>query len=343
MNRFATAAIAPARPGRGFVCAWILSALLAAWLPAHAQTRAETPADLSEPPPDAGPPVPDSRAAWPLRMINGMESIRADAFRVAVYRGSATENAGRALIQIPRTLTIDIRTVGVLGRDDVATVEDAAGRSGDLVADATMPNGYRATYRAGHRFAGLPIAGWYHVVYLARRGQTGTVMLTRQQSSMRLDRPGDARPPADFIYRRLSPAVHYFDPETGFRPMICYGWPKPACNWTRLGPDRDLQVLQNGASTEIAEIDATAWVPPTGRILKLQAVVSSAGGTGGAYLKSLPNYPGEFLVGHVAKPDGRAVSFVEIATNSRGKIHYRLDPGVRLDLYAMGFTMLQPF
>ena len=286
---------------------------------------------------------PGREPIFPLRMINGMETIRADAFRIAVYRGSATDNTGQALIQNPRSLTIDIRSTGPLGRDNVATPEDVEKFSGVMERDAGMPNAYRALYRAGQVHAGLPLAGWYHVLYLSGPGLDTSAMLTRQVSSMRLDRPGDARPPAKYIHRRLSPAVHYFDPVIGFRPMICVAWPQPSCNWSRLNENAYFQILSNGRSTSINEIDASAWVPPTGRILKLQAVVTSVGGQGGAYLKSLARMPGEIQVGSVQRNSAPHISFLEIATTSRRIISYRVDPGIKLDLYAMGFTMLQPF
>jgi hypothetical protein len=341
----------PAAPVRR-VCMLFVSALMVITA-AQAQQRSQTPASppniTAETPPAAAPEAIDDDGStsaqagrFPLRMINGMESVRFDAFRVVVYRGSATDNTGRGLIQLPKTLTIDIRNTGVLGRDDVATPDDVAQDKSRLVADAAQPNGYRAVYAPGHMHAGLPLAGWYHVVYMSADKLAGTVMLTRQQSVMRTDRPGDARPPAGYTYRRLSPAVHYFDPAIGFRPMVCAGWPKPTCNWTRLTADSNFRVLNRGTSTTPALVDATSWVPPTGRLLKLQAVVTSTGGSGGAYLRTLANAQGELLIGH-ANTGGRAVTFFEVTPNSKGTFAYRVDEGVTLDLYAVGFTMLQPF
>jgi hypothetical protein len=280
----------------------------------------------------------------PFRMLNGMETMRADPYRIAVYRGSATDNAGVGIIQIPRTTFIDIRKTGVLGRDDVATPQDVLSRASELEPDDTVPNGYRARYRSGSPLEGKPISGWYHVLYLGSSGgEPGTAMLTRQFSSMRLDRPGDARPPPQYVLRRHSPAAHYFDPVTGFRPMVCTAWPQPICRYTILSSIDQFRMLRNGVETKPAMVDAQEWMPPGARILYVRAVITARNGIGGAYLKSLRASAGELEIGYVNRPDDKVIAFVEIATNSRHQLGYRVDDGVSLDLYAVGFSMLQPF
>jgi hypothetical protein len=275
-------------------------------------------------------------AQEPLRAISGLETMRRDATRIEVYRGTATDNTGNGKISLPRGAQLDVAKIGFLGRDDVATKEDVEKFREQLMPDSAMPNGYRASMPNGK-----PLQGWYHVLYLANEKGQGGAMLTRQLSSQRLDRAGDARPPSDFILRRHSPAVHYYDGQKGFRPMVCMAWPNPVCDWTRLEKQEKF-LIHAGESTRVQVIDVSDWVPPTGRILKMQVVVKSEGGVGGAYIKSLARSQGEVLVGHVNKAGDKSVNFVELATTSKRQIAFRTDKGVTLEIYAVGFSMLQP-
>lgn len=281
----------------------------------------------------------------PARLISGLEVMRLDAQRLIVFRGSAADNAGRVLIEIPRQVIVDIREVGALGRDDVATALDVRRFGDQLVPDGAMPHGFRATYAAGHRLAGRPIPGWYHIVYLggsAEERPYGSALLTRQLSSMRADGPGHARPPPGYGARRHAPIAYFYDVEAGFRPMICASWPQPICIWTNGGTRPDYRLLAEGRSTQWQLVDAADWLPETGRILRLQAVLQSTGGTGGAYVKPLQNRADDLLLGWVNRHGDRAVSFFELVTTSREQFVYRVDEGVTLSLYATGFAMLQP-
>ena len=292
--------------------------------------------------------LPARAEAPPIRMLHGLEVVRLDPHRLNVLRGSAADNAARATIQIPRTLTADIRVRGVLGRDDVATPADAARFATDMVPDRAMPNGYRTTYAEGHRHAGAPLRGWYYPVYLGREPDAagragGSLMLTRQVSSMRADRPGDARAPSDFPLRRHAPIAFFYEPEEGFRPMTCQGWPQPYCIWT-LGGTRDAYaLLADGRSTQWSAVSAEDWVPDTGRLLRVQAVIRSTGGRGGAWIKPLPTFPGDLLLGWVNGPGEVSVTFADLATTSAEHFVYRVEGDVSLSLYAIGFSILQPF
>jgi hypothetical protein len=223
----------------------------------------------------------NAHAEEAFRAIHGLETMRRDATRIEVYRGTATDNTGKSSISLPRGVQLDITKIGAQGRDDVATREDVAKNAGLLMPDSAMPNGYRASLPNGK-----PLQGWYHVLYLANAEGQGSAMLTRQLSSQRLDRAGDARPPQEFNLRRHSPAVHFYDGQKGFRPMICMAWPNPVCDWTRLDKNEKF-LIYSGSSTRVQAIDVSDWVPPTGRILKMQVIVTSEGGVGGAYVKSL--------------------------------------------------------
>lgn len=300
-------------------------------LAAPAVARAQSPALVS-------PNVP-----W--RHISGLEVMRLDAHRLYVVRGAAADNEGRVLIEVARQINIDIREIGALGRDDVATEVDVRRFGSQLAADASMPHGYRATYAAGHRWAGRPIEGWYYPVYLGSEGggrRAGSAMVTRQLSSMRVDGAGNARAPAGFPVRRHAPMAFFYEPETGFRPMTCAAWPQPICNWTHGGTRAAYALLVDGASTQWQMVEAGNWIPETGRLLRLQAVLRSNGGRGGAYAKPLPQRQDDLLLGWVNQPGDRAVNFFELATTSREQFVYRVDEGVTLSLYAMGFALLQP-
>lgn len=298
--------------------------LLAQAAPAHAQFS-------------AGPP-------W--RYLSGMEVMRLDAQRVYVVRGAAADNEGRVLIEVARRLVVDIRNLGALGRDDVATAVDVAKHSAELVPDTAMPHGYRATYAPGHQFAGMPLRGWYYPVYLGSstggNRNDGSAMLTRQLSSMRADGPGNARAPEGFSARRHAPMTFYYDPQAGFRPMTCYGWPQPACNWTNGGTRPAYALLQNGIASDWTKVSASEWIPDTGRILRLQAVLRSTGGRGGAYVKPLAYRDDATMIGWVNAPNDVHISFFETATTSLEEFVYRVDDGVTLSLYATGYALLQP-
>lgn len=299
--------------------------LLASVLPARALGR-----DLGDAPP------------W--RYLSGLEAAVLDAHHVYVVRGAAADNEGRALIEVARRLVVDVRALGDLGRDDVATAADVERYAGELAPDASTPHGFRATYAEGHRFAGRPLQGWYFPVYLgveggSRRG--GSAMLTRQLSSMRADGPGYARPPAGYALRRHAPMAFYYNPESGFRPMSCYGWPQPMCNWTMGGTRPEYAMLSNGVSTQWRTVSAAEWIPETGRILRLQAVLRGER-AGGAYVKPLANRPDDLLVGWVRGAGDVHIAFFDTVTTSREEFVYRVDEGVSLSLYARGFAQLQP-
>jgi hypothetical protein len=310
---------------------WAVLALLMLALPVAALPVAAQP---------VGPP--------PFRHISGLEIMRLDAHRLYVARGAAADNAARTFIEVARPLTVDIRQIGALGRDDVATPADVAQPGAALEPDAAMPNGFRARYAADHPLAGRPLRGWYYPVYLGTdtatpRRADGSAMLTRQLSSMRDDRPGDARAPEPFTTRRHAPMAFFYDPQAGFRPMTCQGWPQPACLWTNGGTRSAYALIENATATTWERVSAADWLPDSGRILRLQAVLRSVDGVGGAWAKPLAHRPDALLLGWVNRPGDVDVAFFELATTSREEFVYRVDPGVTLSIYAIGFALLQPF
>ena len=98
--------------------------------------------------------------------------------------------------------------------------------------------------------------------------------------------------------------------------------------------------LLDGSATGWERVAARDWIPDSGRILRLQAVLRGVDGRGGAYVKPLPQRDDDLLVGWVNRPDDLHVSFFEVATTSREEFVYRVDPGVTLSLYAVGFAVL---
>lgn len=280
--------------------------------------------------------------AYPARMLNGLETARLDETKITVVRGSATDNTGRYLITIDRTLTADIMTVGEFGRDDKPTPEDLAERRDVLQPDAAAPTGYRARYREGHAMAGKPLSGWYTPVYAADADGNPAIFLTRQQSSQRNDREGDAAIPNAFRARRNAPIAFYYDAETGFRPMTCYGWPKPFCVWTRIPPyERGLTIAKSTAPATLKAVDARTFVPPTGRLLRLQIIVRGDRGAGSVRLYTLPRGEG-LLAGHVNQKGDVSLNTFDLALTSDGTFYYTADDGLSVEMTALGFSMLQP-
>ena len=278
----------------------------------------------------------------PFRMLNGLEVVRYDANKLVIYRGSAADNRGRTLIQVPRSIFADITAVGPNGRDNVATPEDIKVRAADMQPEPSARGGYLPLYKDGHRYQGLPLSGWYMPVYAADADGNSVVFLTRQQSSQRLDRSGDAQIQAQFIARRNAPIAYYYDPGTGFRPMVCYGWPKPLCTWVWIPPFEDqLSILKAGNSNEITEVDAKDFVPPIGRILRIQVVARGTGGGGEVRLYTLAKSKG--MLAAVVNGRGDAtVETVDLVLNSGRSFYYSVDKGVEVDFTALGFSILQP-
>ncbi|MDK9696784.1 MAG: hypothetical protein OEL76_10350 [Siculibacillus sp.] len=281
---------------------------------------------------------PPSTADLPLRHIAGLEILRTGRDTLVVSRGSAVDNTGRSLIRIERLLTLDIGRIGAGGRDDVATPVDAARRAEGFTVDPTMPNGLRASVE------GRPASGWYHVVYL-RDPVSGidSAILTRQLSSTRADRPGDARPPPGFTLRRHAPVAYHYDARTGFRPQVCYGWPQPMCVFTSAGTRPEFAVVEDLRSADWTRVRLERFMPETARIVRLQAVVTGVESGGAAMVRTLAQREGDVLLGRARGPGDVQTLIFEIATNSEETIAVRTDPGVKVSLFAVGFAMAQTY
>lgn len=276
--------------------------------------------------------------APPYRYMSGLEVLRLDRDRLRVSRGSAADNTGRGMIQIADAVTLDIRTVGPGGRDDVATPDDRERNAQLLTPDPAAPNGARASR------GGAPAEGWYHVVYLGdpQTGEASAIM-TRQISSMRLDRPGDARPPARFTLRRHAPVAYFYDAKDGFRPQVCYGWPLPMCVYTSAGVKPAFALARDLVAPKWTVLQADRFIPDTGRILRVQAVVTGVSGAGAAFARTLPNREGDVFLGRARGADDVQTLIFEIAVNSKETFSVRTEPGVSLSLYAVGFAMAQTY
>ena len=280
----------------------------------------------------------------PYKYISGLRPIRTGKHTLLILQGAASANNARGVISFARNVAVDIRNTGLFGRDNVATLVDIR-RYGDMLPyDPSRRNGYKAQYPPGHRWAGRPLEGWYHVVYL-KSSRTGeqSVMLTRQITSMRNDRANDAQAPARFDLRRHSPVVFYYHPEKGFRPQQCYGWPQPVCVYTLAGTRPEFAALENFESTRWKRISLSKWIPDSGRIIRLQAVIYGADGTGSAWASTTKRGTGAIRLGYVNRVGDRDTMIFEIATDSLERIAIRTDPGVSVSLYAVGFAMAQPF
>lgn len=282
--------------------------------------------------------APSPPPTLPWRYQSGLEILRLDRDRLQVSRGSAVDNANAGLIQVKDPIVLDIRKVGPGGRDDVASPDDLDHRSALLTKDSGAPNGYRAS------IDGAPAEGWYHIVYLGDP-DTGepSAILTRQISSMRLDRPSDARPPARFGLRRHAPLAYYYDAKEGFRPQVCYGWPMPMCVFTSAGTKPAFAVVQNFANTRWTVVSLERFMPDTARIVRLQAVVTGVSAGGAAYARTLPQRPGDVFLGQARGAGDVQTLIFEIASNSKETIAVKTDPGVSLSLYAVGFAMAQTY
>lgn len=279
-------------------------------------------------------------ANYPFRMLNGLEGQRVDATHLAVYPGSAVDNTGCALLNVYRTITVDIDSQGPGGRDDVRTPQDIAANVGIVGVDAGRAG---ASYPNGP-FRGKALAGWYYIVLAREADATApvTAVLTRQQSSQRTDQPGSAGLPESYVFRRHLPIAYYYDPATGFRPVNCYGWPKSFCEWTRVYSPDNYLIARGVSALKSQAIDASAWVPGYGRMLRMEIVLHGNGQAGGAYVSTLGRSDGEFFAGHVNKNGDTSVMQVEIAATSKATFSIRTDPGVTADIYAVGFSIAQP-
>lgn len=291
-----------------------------------------TPREMQSPQVQTPRPLLPREVRVPLRLISGAETMRKDATHIVVYRGSVADNSGTALLDVERNIEADIEAIGPGGRDDTPTADDTAR--------------YGTRLRGTGAYAGKPLSGWYHVALIqdpASGDGRPQAILTRQSSSMRTEGEGYLRVEPRFTLRRILPAAHYYDAQTGFRPMICYGDTHPFCVWSRLTDTEGFAVAKAVQSDTWKEIDASEWVPPTGRILRLEAVVRSVGGVGGAYVQSQAGRPGFLRAGYVNRDGDVSVMTLEVATTSKRMIGVRTDPGVSVDLYAVGFSLLQPF
>lgn len=278
-----------------------------------------------------------------IRLLSGLETVRYDANKIIVYRGSAADNAARSVMQVERSLILDITKVGPGGRDDAATERDVEIYGNRLATDAERPSGVAARLRSGPE-AGRPLPGWYYVVLLQdeARAHPPTAILTRQQTSIRRDRRGDAHVPEQYALRRHLPIAFYYGAESGFRPMTCYGWPKPVCDWTRSEKREHYRIVGDLASVKSRAVDASEWLPGYGRILRLEVVTRSVGGRGGSYVQTRVGPGGEFMAGYVNNGGDVSVVHLELATASNRTFAVRTDPGVVVDIYAVGFTIAQP-
>jgi hypothetical protein len=293
--------------------------------------------------PEPMPDVSGVAGSLPFRMLNGMETMRLDANKITAYRGSAVDNTGRSLLSVDRAITADIMVLGVGGRDGAATPLDVKARQA-----GRLSLGPNATLKRDGA-ADLPLPGWYLPVYVGRsrdRLKSGAVpaqlILTRMQSSHQINTPNTLAIDASYDVRRSAPIAHYFDLETGFRPMVCYGWPKSFCVWT-LTPAGPLFVARDLAGTgELVEIDASAFVPPTGRLLRLQITARSKGGTGDVTIQTLARAGVGLDVLTLNQPGDVQRTTLEFSVTSTGMFRIRVPAGVTVDLVALGFSILQP-
>ncbi|MBP2460150.1 MULTISPECIES: hypothetical protein [unclassified Rhizobium] len=278
---------------------------------------------------------------YPVRMLHGLETQRFDDNTLVIYPGSAVDNTGCAILNVYRSIKVDIDRTGIGGRDNVVTPNDV--RAGKDALQTNGFGGFNASYANG-TFAGKPLGGWYYIVLAKERGEGASVeaILTRQQSSQRTDGAGSAGVPENFPYRRTLPISFYYDPQSGFRPMYCYGWPKSVCNWTRIKPSERYLIARSESATTPQTIDASKWVPGYGRILRLEIVLHAADQGGGAYVSTLVGTGGEFKAGYVNRAGDRSVLQLELATTSKQTFVIRTDPGVIAEIFAVGFSIEQP-
>lgn len=281
----------------------------------------------------------------PPRMLNGLETIRFDEHTIIAYRGSAVDNTGDHLMVIERRAAADIRKVGVGGRDDSASKDDVENLRNLMVSAPGTPSGYRSTYRRGP-YENKALEGWYTPVYVGRPVPDGDfveteLILTRHQSSARINTEVNLNIDPAYTVRRNAPIAHYYDPEIGFRPMICYGWPKAFCVWTHLGNLGIPNIADNlRGDGSMRLMDASAFVPPTGRILRMRLIIESTGGSGAVRVGTLSS--GARIVAYVDDNDPVEVEVVNLSLTSRRTFYLQVPEGVSVDIVPLGFSMEQP-
>jgi hypothetical protein len=171
-----------------------------------------------------------------------------------------------------------------------------------------------------------------------------SAVLSQTVSSMRINTSKHVSVDPRFVLRRNLPSAFFFDPKSGFRPMICYGHPQPFCLWSHQGLDADeLSIFSGELKKGSVRLDASDFVPPTGRILRMALNIENHGAS--TAIVSLKPTATIGLAAPVAAvpPQGMViVAEASTATSSTRQFVIETTEPVSVHLHALGFSILQP-
>ena len=228
----------------------------------------------------------------------------------------------------------------------MATEADRADSSVRLITSSRIPGGIAAAQADGVSADGRPVSGWYMPVLIddPNDQEPPTGILTRQLSSMRTGSPKHALVDPRFALRRSLPSAFYYDAESGFRPMICYGHPQPFCLWSHhRRKEADFTIFSGELDRGSHEIDAQAFVPPTGRILRMALVLENRGKVAASVGVKPAAAAGAAVPAAIVAPGASiVVAEVSTATTSTRRFVLETTNPIVVRVHALGFSILQP-
>lgn len=242
----------------------------------------------------------------PVRYLSGLEPDKFSTDKLNINPGSVSEFYGQELFNFPVETQIDLTTTGPWGID-----------SG-------------------------PVANGDLYVYVIWNKTTGDYALMASQSTFQ---GGVVLPAGYSVARKLPWGVVYRTSWDGIPNFHLTNWPLPSIRFTDSEYSAKWVALANGTSPTWATVDLSQWLPDPARLayIQIETRYIAGGPAGSSYIRSYGGQPTGVLVGSVNPgsefSNGGAI---HIRVDSLRRMEYRVDPGVRLIIRVLGYSMSEP-
>lgn len=241
----------------------------------------------------------------PVRYLSGLEPDKFSSNKLNINPGSVSEFYGRELFNFPVETQIDLTKTGAWGIDTGAVV------TGDLC------------------------------VYVIWDQSTGDYALMASQA---IFQGGVVLPAGYTVARKLPWGVVYRAAWDGIPNFHLTNWPLPSIRFTDAEYSAKWVALV-GTSPTWTMVDLSAWIPDNARLAYIQVETRyiPGGPAGSSYIRSYGGQTTGLMVGSVNPgsefSNGGAL---HIRIDSLRRMEYRVDPGAKLFIRVLGYSMTEP-
>lgn len=155
---------------------------------------------------------------------------------------------------------------------------------------------------------------------------------------------GDVIYPTGYSFvRKLPVGFIYNSGWDGIPDFHLTHWPMPEIRMTSSETSGLWCALANGNASDWTAVDLSSWIPDNARMAHIQTRLTyTSGSSASAYIRSDGFQTTGRIVGSVSSIAPYAEGERKIRTTSARQIYYKASPGIKLNIYVLGFSQTDP-